>query len=81
MFVVVYKTWKLKMSCNTVNCSLSCQSPILVSLQIDLLILGVESILVFQLSQHPHQQGYQRVGEALQVSLCVEEDDESHHET
>ena len=68
------------MGCNTVNCSLSCQTPILVSLQIDLLILGVEAILVFQFSQHPHQQGYQRVGEALQVSLCVEENDESHHE-
>ena len=81
MFVVVYKTWKLEMSCNSVNCALSCQSPIFVPLQIDLLILGVEAILVLQLSQHPHQQCYQRVREALQVSLCVEEDDESHHET
>ena len=69
------------MGCNTVYCSLSCQTPILVSLQIDLLILRVEGILVFQFSKHPHQQGYQRVGEALEVSLCVEEDDESHHET
>ena len=69
------------MGCNTVNCAISHQSPILVSLQIDLLILGVEGILVFQFSKHPHQQGYQRVGEALEVSFCVEEDDESHHET